>query len=166
MIAALNVTTHGGNGVNAHGAVGVKRFGRTHGIEVNGSADEARLNQDGPNAKLPNFMIERFRPGFEGMLRCGIDGLKGFGEKARYRTDGDHTARPPLAHGRQNGQGHAEDAKEVCFEEGLCLIDIGFFNGPFQRGTGIVDEEVDATGLAHYLGNESGDGSFGGYVEL
>jgi hypothetical protein len=87
---------------------------------------------------------------------CGYD--------TKDRADIDDAPFAALTHRRQHRVGHPDDAEQIDVEQGLHLGDRGLLRAADQTDTGVVDQQVDPSGLRENARNECVDGTVVGHV--
>src|SRR5262249_13583100 len=100
---------------------------------------ENRLNQDGANAKGPDFVVQRLRVTFEAVLARAVDAVKRRGKETECRADVHDTPAALSAHSRKNSLGYTQHSEEICVELLLRLFNTGLFQGSGQPVASIIN---------------------------
>src|SRR5438132_8890893 len=108
-------------------------------------AEEPRVDDGGVDAERLDLGSQRLHPALETELRRGIGGTELEADEARARRDRDDVARALLAHDGQDRAGDIHRAEEARRQLPLDLLWRQLLEVARIKGTGVVDQHVDAT---------------------
>src|SRR3989441_12828078 len=107
-------------------------------------AEEPRVDDGGVDAERLDLGPQRLHPALEAELRRGIGGTELEADEARARRDRDDVARALLAHDGQDRAGNIHRAEEARRQLPLDLLRSQLLEVARIKGTGVVDQHVDA----------------------
>src|SRR5438445_1877139 len=110
-------------------------------------AEEPRVDDGGVDAERLDLGPQRLHPALETELRRGIGGTELEADEARARRDRDDVARALLAHDGQDRAGDIHRAEEARRQLPLDLLRRQLLEVARIKGTGVVDQHVDAAEL-------------------
>src|SRR5204863_1262915 len=118
------------------------------------------------DAKAPDFQVENLGVSLKRMLRGDIEALVRRRHKPKDRADIDDPPGPPFAHVRQGALYHADRPPEIGFELTARFLQARLFDRAGQSEACIVDQNVDTSGTAQELIDQSMHALVGADIEL
>src|SRR5580692_3997655 len=94
------------------------------------------------NAERPYLQPQRLAETFEREFGSAVETLKGNRDKAADGSDIDDVPGVPLAHDRQHGSAHSQDAEKVHLELFARFVDGCVFNRARNSKSGVVYQRV------------------------
>ena len=116
---------------------------------VHARRDVAGLDDDHPDAEVPELEVQRLGQCLQRVLRCGIDPFEGCADTPLHRADVDQDAAPPLPPSWGDRLDHPQGAEGIDIEHPDDVLEREVLQGAPSGDSRIVDHGVELPGCVH-----------------